>query len=155
MSRILTAIRLNWALAVLVVAAGFFAARAFAQLPVFELAAGMYRIEAELAHTPQARQTGLMHRRSMPTQRGMIFVFTQDAQHCMWMRNTYLPLSVAFVDPEGRILNIEDMKPLTEDSHCAAGPARYALEMNQGWFAERGIGPGQMLRGLERLPPPR
>lgn len=123
-----------------------------AELPLVELGAGMYRIEAELAHTDQTRQMGLMKRPSMPMQRGMVFVFTEEARHCMWMKNTLIPLSVAFLDREGRILNIADMKPQTEDSHCAAGPARYALEMNRGWFAGRGIAPGDRIRGVERLP---
>ncbi len=122
------------------------------QMPLVELAAGMYRIEAEVAHTPQTRQIGLMHRQAMAEQRGMVFVFERDAQHCMWMRNTYIPLSVAFLDAEGRILNIEDMAPQTEDSHCAVAPARFALEMNQGWFAKRGMAPGMTIRGIERLP---
>jgi uncharacterized membrane protein (UPF0127 family) len=129
-----------------------FAPGVFAQLPVVELSAGMYRIEAELAHTPEARQTGLMHRRSMLDNRGMIFVFTQDARHCMWMRNTFIPLSVAFLDVEGRILNIEDMTPQTEVSHCAVFPARFALEMNKSWFAARGLGAGMRIRGVETLP---
>lgn len=123
-----------------------------ATMPVVELGAGMYRIEAEVAHTFSARQTGLMNRRSMAMQRGMVFVFPDDAIHCMWMKNTYLPLSVAFLDRNGRILNIADMQPQTEDSHCAAGAARYALEMNQGWFRERGVKAGDTLRGIERLP---
>jgi uncharacterized membrane protein (UPF0127 family) len=98
------------------------------------------------------RQVGLMNRRAMPAQRGMVFVFTEDARHCMWMRNTFIPLSVAFLDRDGRVLNIADMQPHTEDSHCAAGPARYALEMNQGWFAARSVGAGARIRGIERLP---
>lgn len=126
-----------------------------AEFPVVELGAGLYRIEAELAHTDPNRQKGLMHRQAMPMHRGMVFVFTQDARHCMWMKNTFIPLSVAFMDREGQILNIEDMKPHTEDSHCAAGPARFALEMNKGWFAERGIAQGARIRGIDRLPPPR
>lgn len=125
------------------------------QLPVAELSVGMHRIEAEVAHTDQTRRIGLMNRESMPEQRGMVFVFTHDARHCMWMRNTLIPLSVAFLDDEGRILNIEDMEPLTEDSHCAAGPARFALEMNQGWFARRGVGDGMRIRGIDQLPPGR
>jgi hypothetical protein len=126
-----------------------------AQMPVAELGAGMFRIEAEVAHTDQNRQLGLMNREAMPVQRGMVFVFPQHARHCMWMRNTLLPLSVAFLDGQGRILNIEDMQPQTEDSHCAAAPARFALEMNQGWFRERGLKPGDAIRGIERLPAPR
>lgn len=117
-----------------------------------ELSVGMHRIEAEVAHTDRNRQLGLMHRTAMPPQRGMVFVFTADARHCMWMRNTLIPLSVAFLDRDGRVLNIEDMKPQTEDSHCAAAPARFALEMNRGWFAERGVGGGSVIRGIDRLP---
>lgn len=122
------------------------------QLPLVDLSAGMHRIHAELAHTPQSRQIGLMHRESMSENRGMVFVFSEATRHCMWMRNTLMPLSVAFMDGEGRILNIEDMAPLTEESHCSAGPARFALEMNQGWFEKRGIVPGHFIRGLDRLP---
>lgn len=128
---------------------------AAAQMPVAELGAGMFRIEAEVAHTDQNRQLGLMNRKEMPAQRGMVFVFPQHARHCMWMRNTFLPLSVAFLDAQGRILNIEDMQPQTEQSHCAAAPARFALEMNQGWFRERGLKPGDAIRGIDRLPAPR
>ncbi|MFN3985949.1 MAG: DUF192 domain-containing protein [Rhodocyclaceae bacterium] len=128
---------------------------ALAQMPVVELFAGMYRIEAELAHTPQNRQTGLMHRQSMAVNKGMVFVFTETARHCMWMKNTLIPLSVAFLDEEGEVINIADMTPLDETSHCAAAPARFALEMNQGWFAERGIAEGDRIRGVGALPAPR
>lgn len=124
-------------------------------LPVVELTAGMHRIEAEVVNTQETRMRGLMVRKSMPMQRGMLFVFDADARHCMWMKNTLLPLSVAFLDAEGRILNVEEMKPQTEDNHCAAKPARYALEMNAGWFKSRGFGPGVTLKGIDRAPPPR
>ncbi|HCX34554.1 MAG TPA: DUF192 domain-containing protein [Rhodocyclaceae bacterium] len=120
-----------------------------------ELSAGIHRIEAEVAADFDTRARGLMHRQTMSAQAGMLFVFPETGRHCMWMRNTRLPLSVAFVDGGGRILNIEDMEPLTETSHCATAPARYALEMNKGWFAQRGIRAGAMLRGLERAPAPR
>ena len=126
-----------------------------AELPLAELGAGMYRIEAEVAHTAQTRQLGLMNRQAMPVHRGMVFVFPEAATHCMWMKNTLLPLSVAFVDAKGRVTNIEDMQPQTEDNHCAAAPARFALEMNLGWFRKRGITAGDSLRGFDRLPPPR
>ncbi|MBL8430431.1 MAG: DUF192 domain-containing protein [Dechloromonas sp.] len=123
-------------------------------MPVMELTAGFHRIEAEVAANDQNRQIGLMNRREMPAQRGMLFVFNHENTHCMWMRNTLLPLSVAFVDAEGKIINIEDMKPQTEDNHCARRPARYALEMNIGWFAQRGIKPGVKLGGLDKAPRP-
>jgi uncharacterized membrane protein (UPF0127 family) len=73
----------------------------------------------------------------------------------MWMMNTYIPLSVAFLDERGVIINIEDMKPHTQDTHPAAKPAQYALEMNQGWFSKRGIKPGARIEGLDRAPPAR
>lgn len=124
----------------------------FAQgLPLIELAIGIHRIEAEVAATAPARVQGLMGRKALPPQRGMLFVFDQAARHCMWMKNTPLPLAVAFLDAEGRILNIAEMQPMSEENHCAAAPARFALEMNRGWFTERGIRPGDRLMGLERL----
>ena len=123
-------------------------------MPVMELNAGFHRIEAEVAASDQNRQVGLMNRQAMPPQRGMLFVFTQANTHCMWMRNTLLPLSVAFIDDDGYIINIEDMQPQTEDNHCARQPARYALEMNRGWFAQRGIKPGVRLGGLDKAPRP-
>ncbi len=131
-------------------------AAAWAQnaMPMLELTAGFHRIEAEVAANDQNRQVGLMSRKAMPAQHGMLFVFTQDRTHCMWMRNTLLPLSVAFLDEEGKIINIEDMQPQTEDNHCARRPARYALEMNLGWFAQRGIKAGTKLNGIEKAPQP-
>lgn len=125
------------------------------QLPLVELFAGMHRIEAELAATPESRQVGMMQRTIMPPQRGMLFVFPETEKHCMWMRNTLLPLSVAFLDEKGRIINVEDMQPRTENNHCAARPARYALEMNLGWFKTRGLGQGFAILGIEKMPPGR
>ena len=130
------------------------AARAGAELPVAELSAGMYRIEAEVAASFETRAIGLMNRPEMAPQHGMLFIFTEDATHCMWMRNTLLPLSVAFLDGDGRIINIEQMQPRTEDNHCAARPARYALEMNLGWFAARGLKPGARISGIPKGAPP-
>jgi len=125
------------------------------QLPIVELFAGMHRIEAEVAATPDARQVGLMMRGFMAPQRGMLFVFPVAEKHCMWMRNTLLPLSVAFLDERGAIINVEDMTPKSEVNHCAARPARYALEMNLGWFRNRGFGKGLPIAGLEKAGPPR
>lgn len=122
------------------------------QLPMLELFAGMHRIEAEVAATLDTRMSGLMRRTIMPPQRGMLFVFPEVAKHCMWMRNTFLPLSVAFLDEKGRIINIEDMQPQTEKNHCAAQPARYALEMNIGWFKSRGLGAGFGIAGIDKAP---
>ena len=116
-------------------------------LPRVELRAGMHRIEAQVARTPQERQVGLMFRRDMPQHEGMLFVFEQPATQCFWMRNTLLPLTAAFVEDDGTVVNLADMKPLTEDSHCSAKPVRYVLEMNQGWFAKRGIKAGAKLSG--------
>ena len=120
-------------------------------LPTIELGAGMHLIRAELAATDATRSLGLMHRSSLAPNGGMLFVFDAPGAYCMWMKNTPLPLSVAFIDAAGAIVNIEDMQPHTEQSHCAARPAAYALEMRQGWFAARGIRAGERLRGLDKL----
>ena len=112
-----------------------------------ELTAGMHRIDAQVAITPQERQTGLMYRKEMPAHEGMLFVFEQPSQQCFWMKNTLLPLTAAFIADDGTIVNLEDMKPQTLDSHCSAKPVRYVLEMNQGWFKQRGIQPGFRLQG--------
>ena len=119
-----------------------------AELPTVQLSTGMHLIRAEVAADDGTRMTGLMHRVSMPANAGMLFVFDELAMHCMWMKNTLIPLSVAFIDEAGAIINVEDMKPQTEDSHCAKRPARYALEMNRGWFASRGIKPGSRIGGI-------
>lgn len=126
-----------------------------AGLRTIELGAGMHLIHAELADSFATRMQGLMHRTSLPPNGGMLFVFDEEAMHCMWMKNTLIPLSVAFLDAGGAIINIADMRPQTEQSHCASRPARYALEMTQGWFAQRGLRAGTRLRGLEKLAPPR
>ena len=128
-----------------------FAFAARAGLPVVELSAGMHRIRAELADTFADRMRGLMYREKLAQNSGMLFVFDAPEVQCMWMKNTLIPLSVAFVDETATIINIEDMEPQTEDSHCSRRPARYALDMERGWFAERGIKAGAKLRGIERL----
>lgn len=121
-----------------------------ARFPVISLTAGMHVIRAELAATEANRRQGLMFRKKMGTNEGMVFVFDAPASVCMWMKNTYLPLSVAFIDDAGRIVNIEDMQPETTDSHCASKPVRYALEMNRGWFMKKNIKPGMAIEGLPR-----
>jgi uncharacterized membrane protein (UPF0127 family) len=125
------------------------------QLPTIQLNAGLHLVQAEVANTFQTRMTGLMHRPELRANSGMLFVFPDLAPHCMWMKNTLVPLSVAFIDERGVILNIADMQPLDETSHCAKGPARFALEMNQGWFAAKGIKAGAKISGIEKAPPPR
>ena len=138
----------------LVSALALAAGQAFAQqppLPTVELGAGMHLIRAEVADTAGTRMVGLMRRTSLGQNAGMLFVFDEAAPHCMWMKDTLIPLSVAFVDEAGAIVNIADMQPRSEQSHCAAKPVRYALEMSRGWFAKRGIKPGDKLRGLDRL----
>lgn len=133
----------------------FLSANAHAVLfPEMELGMGMYRIEAEVAATDATRQRGLMFREKMPDNHGMLFVFPTTHQECMWMKNTLLPLSVAFLDDHGVIVNVEEMAPQTLNNHCSAKPVRFALEMNAGWFKQRGFGPGTALRGLERAPLP-
>ena len=125
------------------------------QLPEVMLSVNGHKLTAEVAHTGPTRSQGLMHRRMLPENRGMLFIFDNVAIHAMWMMNTYIPLSVAFLDERGVIINIEDMKPHTQDTHPAAKPARYALEVNQGWFSKHGIKPGAKIEGIERAPPAR
>jgi uncharacterized protein len=126
-----------------------FSTIAYAQpMPVTQLNAGMHLIRAEVAGDFNTRARGLMHRASMPQNAGMLFIFDEATQQCMWMKNTLIPLSVAFIDDTGAIINIADMEPQTENSHCASRPARYALEMNKGWFAAKGIKPGSRIGGI-------
>jgi uncharacterized membrane protein (UPF0127 family) len=121
-----------------------------ADLPETTLTIGSHRLTAEVASNNVQRSTGLMHRRMLPETRGMLFIFDDIAHHGMWMMNTFVPLSVAFLDRDGTIINIEDMQPQTKNSHTAAKPAKYALEMNLGWFAKRGIKPGAKVEGLDK-----
>nr|WP_315597363.1 DUF192 domain-containing protein [uncultured Cupriavidus sp.] len=125
-------------------------AQAQSALPVVPLTAGMYAIQAEVAASPEQRERGLMYRKSMPANAGMLFIFDEKAGHCFWMKNTDLPLSIAFLADDGSIVNIEDMAPQTEDNHCPRAAVRYALEMNKGWFAQKGIKPGARIGGLPR-----
>jgi hypothetical protein len=129
-----------------------FAAIAAAQdgpqkLAQVRLNAGIHNINAEVASTPQQREIGLMFRSAMPASDGMLFIFEQPGQQCFWMRNTLIPLSVAFIADDGSVVNIEAMKPQTLNGHCSLQPVRYVLEMNDGWFAKRGIKPGSKLHG--------
>jgi uncharacterized membrane protein (UPF0127 family) len=112
-----------------------------------KLSAGMHLIDAQVAQTPEQRQVGLMMRKDMPQQEGMIFIFEQATRQCFWMKNTLLPLTAAFVAEDGRIVNLADMKPQSEEAHCSEEPVRFVLEMNQGWFAKKGIKPGSKLVG--------
>ena len=112
-----------------------------------ELSAGMHRIDAQVAQAPHERQIGLMNRRAMPQHEGMLFVFEQPSRQCFWMKNTPLPLTAAFVADDGTIVNLADMQPLVEDSHCSSKPVRYVLEMNQAWFDKKGLKAGSQLRG--------
>ena len=116
-------------------------------LPRVTLKAGMHLIQAQVAATQEERAVGLMHRQDMAPNEGMLFVFERPAGQCFWMKNTLLPLTAAFVADDGTIVNLEDMKPQTLDSHCSAKPVRYVLEMHQGWFAKRGIKAGAKLGG--------
>jgi uncharacterized membrane protein (UPF0127 family) len=136
-------------------ALAFWSTLAAADLPEITLAIDKHTLTAEVANTDATRSTGLMHRRMLPANRGMLFVFPEVGIHAMWMMNTHIPLSVAFIDSEGTIINIADMQPHTQNAHPASRPARYALEMNQSWFRTRGIKPGDKVQGLERAGPAR
>ncbi len=143
---------LSLALALLLPAGVALAADATA-LPEVSLTINKKPLIAEVAATDNSRTTGLMHRRMLPENRGMLFVFPSTAALSFWMMNTHVPLSIAFLDDAGVIINIDDMKPLTTDPHPSTRPARYALEMNQGWFAKHGIKAGAKVEGIEKAPP--
>ncbi len=114
---------------------------------IVPLSAGMHVIKAEVAQTPREHMIGLMWRTSMGPNEGMIFVFPQDGKQCFWMKNTLIPLSVAFIDATGRIVNLDEMQAQSEDNHCSNGPVRYVLEMNKGWFTKKGIKAGDKISG--------
>ena len=116
-------------------------------LPAIRLSSGMHVLQVQVAQTPEQQQIGLMFRKTMGTNDGMLFVFEQPAQQCFWMRNTLIPLSVAFLGDDGSVVNIDDMKPQTLDSHCSTKPVRFVLEMNVGWFDKRGIKAGSKFLG--------
>jgi len=124
-------------------------------LPTIQLTAGMHIVRAEVAYDFESRGRGLMFRESLEPNHGMLFVFDEAAEQCMWMKNTLIPLSVAFIAGDGTIVNIADMKPKDETTHCARRPVPYALEMQRGWFASHGIRAGQKIGGLDRAPGPR
>ena len=121
-------------------------------LPAIKLSVGMHVIRAEVAQTPEERSIGLMFRKTLGTNDGMLFSFEQPGVQCFWMKNTLLPLSVAFIADDGRVVNLDSMKPQTLDGHCSTKPVRYVLEMNDGWFIKRGIGAGTRLQGAPFTP---
>lgn len=116
-------------------------------LPRAQLQAGMHLLQVQVASTGKQREVGLMWRKEMPIQEGMLFVFEQAAGQCFWMRNTLIPLTAAFIADDGTIVNLADMQPQSDTSHCSGQPVRFVLEMNQGWFAKRGIRAGQKIGG--------
>ena len=119
-----------------------------AELPTATLTIGTHKLTAEIATTPDQRSVGLMNRFSLKPDHGMLFIFEKNEPLAFWMRNTYIPLSIAFIDAEGRILNVVEMAPRSDATHPSRGDALYALEMRKGWFAERGVAPGARVTGL-------
>jgi len=117
------------------------------QLQRITLSAGIHQIDTQVALTPEQHAVGLMYRKDMPQHEGMLFVFQNPTKQCFWMKNTLLPLTAAFVADDGTIVNLEDMKPQTTESHCSVKPVRFVLEMNQGWFTKKGLKAGAKLAG--------
>jgi uncharacterized membrane protein (UPF0127 family) len=137
--------------ALLITTIGFGPATA-AELPTIVLSIKGHKLSAEIAATTETRMTGLMHRFSLRPDHGMLFVFREPEPLAFWMKNTYVALSIAYIDDKGRIVNIEDMAPKTENAHPSRGPVLYALEMKKGWFKERGIETGAAVEGLNKAP---
>ena len=142
-----SSVRRSLALALFALAGAAAAQEAPQALPTIRLNAGIHNITAQLARTPEQREIGLMLRPSMAANEGMLFAFESAGQQCFWMKNTLIPLAIAFVADDGSIVNIDSMKPQTLDGHCSTKPVRFVLEMNEGWFAKRGIKAGNRLRG--------
>ena len=117
------------------------------RLRTINLTAGIHIIKTELAVTPEQQQIGMMFRREMGTHEGMLFVNDEPGVRCFWMRNTLVPLTIAFIADDGTIVNLADMDAQSDASHCSAKPVRYALEVNRGWFAKRGLKAGLRLQG--------
>ena len=112
-------------------------------MPKQKLAVGRDTVLVEVARSEEQRNVGLMFRTVMPEHEGMLFVFDRDGIYPFWMRNTELPLSIAFIESGGRVADIQDMAPHDETSrHAPQVPVRYALEMNQGWFLRHGVKSG-------------
>lgn len=124
------------------------------QLPKINLSVGTRAVIVEVASIPSDRAQGLMFRKKMADNEGMLFVYPQPHITGMWMKNTLIPLSVAFIDDKGAIINIEEMKPGTLDAHMAKTPAKYSLEMSSGWFKKHKMRPGTKIKGLEKAPEP-
>ena len=125
---------------------------ASAEIPLIHLKVSGYTLSAEVAYKKESRIRGLAYRNFMKKNSGMLFIFPEASIHSMWMVNTYIPLSVAFLDKNGMILNIIDMSPHTRTRNSAASKAKYALEMNLGWFSSRSIKAGEKITGLEKAP---
>ncbi len=122
--------------------------------PALALNVGGHAVKAEIAADDATRQQGLMYRKQLPKNDGMLFVFPELGYHAMWMKNCFIPISVAYTDETGKIISIHEMEPQTETAHQALGPARYALEMNGGWFTAHKIKAGDSIKGIEKAPKP-
>lgn len=116
-------------------------------LPVVRLRMAGHEVQIEVAHRLITRTTGLMFRKEMPWDTGMLFVFPDSSPRAFWMKNTYIPLSIAFMNERAEILNILEMPPRTEERFFSKGPAKFALEMNAGWFSKNGLKPGDVVEG--------
>ncbi|PLZ01193.1 hypothetical protein CY652_16725 [Burkholderia sp. WAC0059] len=116
--------------------------------PHTKLTAGMYVINAAVAANDADREQGLMYRTHLAPNEGMLFVFGENAVHCFWMKNTLIPLSIAFMRADGTITDIDEMQAETTDNHCPRNNGVYALEMSQNWFTQKGITPGMQIGGL-------
>jgi uncharacterized protein len=117
---------------------------------LLDLQIGAAQLKAEYARSPDERARGLMERTELAADRGMLFRFDDVRRHCLWMKNTPLPLSAAFMDEQGRIVDIIDLTPLDKTIRCSREPARYALEVNQGWFRHHQLGTGDQVNGIPK-----
>lgn len=125
------------------------AANAYAEPSLQPLKIGDAVIHVEVASDPQARQLGLMYRKSLPKYQGMLFRFEQPGIQCLWMKNTFIPLTAAFLDETGKVVDLIDLEPQSLETRCAKAPAVYAIEANQGWFEKHHIRRGTTVDAIE------
>ena len=124
-------------------------------LPIAPLTINGHQVLAEIAAQPATRTAGLMFRQQLAQDGGMLFLFPDNTPRAFWMKNTFIPLGIAFLDEKGDILNILEMPPQTEKNFFSQGPAKFALEVNSGWFEKRGIKAGDVVSGVMNVPAPK
>jgi uncharacterized membrane protein (UPF0127 family) len=123
----------------------------FAQLSKVKIEIGTKKLIAEIAETDEEQSEGLMNRQALGKDNGMLFIFEEDSTPCFWMKDTQIPLSIAFISKTNTIVKIVDMQPLSLTEHCSGQPVVLALEVNKGWFEQNNIKVGDKIFSIKRI----